>query len=157
MLPATFSGPVEHGHPSTPRPHMQIQWWVRLGLALCAVALLTLNWAMRRERVAPAEVDSGAVSDDGDDAEPRLINEGWHITNMATAHGAFVIEVEAADPSQTEAIARALVEPIQEDYDEILVYVHTLGDDSDLPARRMQWTPAEGYVEIAYDQPSPDR
>jgi hypothetical protein len=93
-------------------------------------------------------VDASADTPDHGD-QPRLVNEGWHIRNMATAHGAFVIEVESENPTQTDAIARSLIEPIRDDYDEILVYVNTPG--SDLPARRMQWTPGGGYLEIDYD------
>ena len=77
--------------------------------------------------------------------------------NMATAHGAFVIEVEAEDPEQTGTISRALVEPIKDDYAEILVYINRMGDDSDLPARRVQWTARDGYVELSYDQPETER
>ena len=134
---------------------MHIRWWVRLGLAGCAVALLAVNWASRGESAATGSPDRpmAAVADDPDHAgEPLLVNEAWHIRNMATAHGAFVIEVEAEDPSQAETIARTLIEPIKDDYDEVLVYVNQRGDDSDLPARRMQWTPSQGYVEIIYDQ-----
>ena len=97
----------------------------------------------------PATGDSPAAWPD----EPSLVNDGWYVRNMATAHGAFVIEVEAEDPEQTEAISRALVEPIKDDYAEILVYINRLGDDSDLPARRVQWTPRDGYVELTYDRP----
>ena len=117
--------------------------------------LLVVNWAVRREPTATVSADravAAAAEVPERAGEPLLVNEGWHIRNMATAHGAFVIEVEAEDPSQTEAIARALIEPIQDRYDEILVYVDKQGDESDLPARRMQWTPAGGYVEITYDQ-----
>ncbi len=140
--------------------------WIRLGLAACAVGLLVVNWAVHREstqtvstdRPAAAATDdadepSGAADASGDREEPLLVNDGWHIRNMATAHGTFVIEIEAEDLTQTETIARALIEPIQDDYPEILVYVNKLGDDSDLPARRMQWTPGGGYVEITYDPP----
>jgi hypothetical protein len=128
----------------------------RLVLALCAVALLVLNWTMRRDgapTVAPREPVAALTDASDQDGELRLVNQGWHITDMATAHGAFVIEVEAEDPSRTAEIARALVEPIKDDYVEILVYVNRLGDDSDLPARRMQWTPSQGYIELTYDQP----
>ncbi len=139
---------------------IKLGWAVRLGLVSCVVALAALNWTIRQDP-APGGVDTGlsatsvGASDRTD--EPLLINESWHIRNMATAHGAFVIEVEAEDPSQADTIARALVEPIKHDYDEVLVYVNQRGDDSDLPARRIQWTPSEGYVEIAYDQTGPDR
>ncbi len=148
--------------------------WLRLGLLGCAVALLVLNWNIRR---APLDTGGDAAAgeaageleivtldalpegtpDPGADPDgPSLVNEGWYVRNMATAHGAFVIEVEAEDPEQTETISRALIEPIKDDYAEILVYVNRMGDDSDLPARRVQWTPRDGYVELSYDQePAP--
>ena len=145
--------------------------WFRLGLVGCALALLVLNWNIRRAPLdtggeAPAGEAAGeleivtldalpeaAPDRAADPGGPSLVNEGWYVRNMATAHGAFVIEVEAEDPAQTEAISRALVEPIKDDYAEILVYINRMGDDSDLPARRVQWTPRDGYVELSYDQP----
>lgn len=146
-----------------------LAWPFRLGLAGCAVALLALNWAVRREPadggpdLGPTAVNAGggteAVGNDTSDptADPLLVNEGWQIRNMATAQGTFVIEVDADDPSRTATIARTLIEPIKADYDEILVYVSKSDDDSDLPARRVQWTPRDGYVELTYDPPPPDR
>ena len=145
--------------------------WFRLGLAGCAVALAVLNWNIRRAPVEtgadapPAELEIvtlDALPDQppdraADPDEPSLVNEGWYVRNMATAHGAFVIEVEAEDPEQTETISRALIEPIKDDYAEILVYVNRMGDDSDLPARRVQWTPRDGYVELSYDAPEAGR
>jgi len=133
---------------------MKIMWLVRFGLVACAIALAVLNWRIRQ----PPASDAGAggfevVTLDRlpDDAgEPQLINEAWEITDMATAHGAFVIEVEADDPTRTDEIARSLIEPIKDDYEEILVYVNQRGDDSELPARRMQWTRGGGYVEMAF-------
>ena len=139
---------------------IRLGWRIRLGLVGCAVGLLVVNWAVRREspQTGSATRPAAAAADDLDHVgEPLLDNESWHIRNMATAHGAFVIEVEAEDPTETETIARALVEPIRNDYDEILVYVNMRGDESDLPARRMQWTPDGGYVEITYDEPARDR
>lgn len=102
---------------------------------------------------APAPATGGPATPAAAPDGPSLVNDGWYVRNMATAHGAFVIEVEAEDPEQTEAISRALVEPIKDDYAEILVYINRLGDDSDLPARRVQWTPRDGYVELTYDRP----
>ena len=134
---------------------ISLGWWIRLGLGGLAVALLTLNWAVRRSPLATVSSDrpvAAAAGIQDQASQPLLVNAGWHIRNMATAHGVFVIDVEAEDPTQTAAIARTLIEPIRDDYDEVLVYVHTPG--SDLPARRMQWTPGGGYLEIAY---APDR
>ena len=136
---------------------IRLGWRIRLGLAGCAVALLAVNWAVRRSPTATVSSDRpvAALADTPDHAgELLLVNEDWHIRNMATAQGAFVIEVEAEDPTQTEAIARALIEPLRDDYDEILVYVSSLADDPDVPARRIRWTPGGGYLEITHD---PDR
>ena len=145
---------------------IRLGWWVRLGLAGCAVGLLAMNWAVRREPRPPVSSDSlvtaGADGPDGA-GESVLVNDAWRVRSMATTDAAFVIEVEVAveaeaeGPTQIETIARALVEPIQDRYDEIRVHLYVLDDDSGLPARRMQWTPAGGYVEIAADQPEPDR
>ena len=139
-----------------------LRGWIRVGLIGCAIALLFLNWTLRRvptetgaenfEVVTLDELPSTTGEASGNVDDPLLVNDDWYVRNMATAHGAFVIEVEAKDPSQTETIARTLIEPIKDDYAEILVYVNQLGDESDLPARRMQWTPRDGYVEISYDQ-----
>ena len=162
--------------PRTPTPlpvllGLGLRAWLRLGLAGCAVALLVLNWNIRRAPVESGRPDAGgelevvtldalpdrAPERAADPDEPSLVNEGWYVRNMATAHGAFVIEVEAEDPEQTETISRALIEPIKDDYAEILVYINRMGDDSDLPARRVQWTPRDGYVELSYDQPETER
>ena len=143
-------------------------WWVRLGLAGCAVGLLVMNWAVRREPSPPVSSDRlVAVAADSPDlaGESPLVNDGWRVRSMATTGGAFVVEVEvevaveaeAEDPTQIETIARALVEPIRDRHDEILVSVSTLGDESALPTRRMRWTPGGGYVEFTDDQPERDR
>ncbi len=134
--------------------NINLGWSVRIGLVVCIVALLALNWLARRDPsgMGPSTGPVGATGTGNATTGPLLVNDDWQIRNMATAQGAFVIEVEAEDPSQVEAIARALIEPIKADYDEILVYVSRVDDPSDLPARRMQWTPQDGYVEIAYGQ-----
>ena len=138
-----------------------LRGWIRIGLVGSAIALLFLNWTLRSvptetgtanfEVVRLDELPPPGGEASGNVDDRLLVNDDWYVRIMATAHGAFVIEVEAKDPSQTETIARTLIEPIKDDYAEILVYVNQLGDDSDLPARRMQWTPRDGYVEISYD------
>ena len=104
-----------------------------------------------------ADEPNGTADATGNRKDPLLVNDGWHIRSMATAHGTFVIEIEAEDPAQTETIARALIEPLRDDYTEIFVYVNRLGDESEPLARRMQWTPGGGYVETIFDQPELDR
>ena len=84
------------------------------------------------------------------DALP-LVNESWRIAEMATAHGAFTVEVEVADGVDTAALARELIRPLQDRYTEVLVYFHARGAGGDLPRLRVQWTPEHGYVETRYE------
>ena len=56
------------------------------------------------------------------------------IVEMATAHGAFTIEVEMAEGVDTDEIARSLIQPLQDRYAEVLVYFHARDAQTDLPA-----------------------
>ena len=84
-----------------------------------------------------------------DDALP-LVSESWRIAEMATAHGAFTIEVEVADEVDAAALARELIRPLQDRYTEVLVYFHARDSAGDLPRLRVQWTAEHGYVETHY-------
>ena len=90
--------------------------------------------------VAPAQPPAG-------EASLRLVNEDWRIVEMATAHGAFTIEVEMAEGVDTAEVARSLIQPLQDRYAEVLVYFHARDAQTDLPEIRVQWTAAGGYVE----------
>ena len=79
-----------------------------------------------------------------------LVSDDWAILKMATAHGAFTIEVDVSPRVDTARLSRLLVEPLQENYAEILVYFYDRSVDTDLPMLRVQWTAAEGYAEIQY-------
>ena len=93
----------------------------------------------------------------GDTASPStpdhalpLVSESWRIAEMATAHGAFTIEVEVADEVDAAALARELIRPLQDRYTEALVYFHARDSAGDLPRLRVQWTAEHGYVETHY-------
>jgi hypothetical protein len=79
-----------------------------------------------------------------------LDNAEFSILEMATAHGAFTIEVEVDADADTQVISRQLVEPIHTRYAEVLVYFYDRAGDGELPMRRVQWTEAGGYTEIEY-------
>ncbi len=83
---------------------------------------------------------------------PAVVNDAWRIVKMATALDVFTIEVEVVDLETSSEVARALVEPLQDRYAEILVYVYADGEGGGgyLPSTRIQWTAAEGFVEIDY-------
>ena len=82
--------------------------------------------------------------------EMPLDNEQYSILEMATAHGAFTLEVEVDAGADTLAIARQLIEPIKEQYAEVLVYLYDRSGDGELPMRRVQWTDGTGYTDVEY-------
>ena len=84
------------------------------------------------------------------EASLLLVNDNWRIVEMATAHGAFTIEVEMAEGVDTDEIARSLIQPLQDRYAEVLVYFHARDAQTDLPQLRVQWTAGGGYVETRY-------
>ena len=111
---------------------------------LAAIAVPLLAWG-------------GCAGSGGDAAGPAapadalpLVNEHWRIAEMATAHGAFTVEVEVADGVDTAALARELIGPLQDRYTEVLVYFHARDAGGDLPRLRVQWTAEHGYVETHY-------
>ena len=83
---------------------------------------------------------------------PALVNERWRIVKMAMAHDIFTIEVEVSDVLNASAVARELVEPLQAQYAEILVYVYAAGEGTGghVPLKRIEWTNATGFSELAY-------
>ena len=83
---------------------------------------------------------------------PALVNERWQILKMAMAQDIFTIEVEVSDVLNASAVARELVDPLQLQYAELLVYVYAAGEGSGgyLPLKRIEWTDADGFSELAY-------
>ncbi len=76
---------------------------------------------------------------------------GWTVTRSYSAHHMMVVVVETDRPATGPHIARQLVEPLKDYYDEVLIYVRTPGRPADeLAARRIQWTKRNGYVEMIY-------
>ena len=70
---------------------------------------------------------------------------------MATAHGAFTIEVAVDSDADTLSIAEQLIEPIITQYVEILVYFYDRAGEGELPLSRVQWTNNQGFTEVDYE------
>jgi hypothetical protein len=85
--------------------------------------------------------------------KPGTGQPGWTVTRAYSAHHTMVVEVEAEPSSQALAIAREVVEPLRNRYDEVLVYTRRRGAPD--AARRVQWTPRGGYVEMDLARGSP--
>ena len=76
----------------------------------------------------------------------------WTATSAQSAMREMVVHVEAFDVSKAGQIAATIVEPRRAQFDDILVYVHRVGDGAGLAARRVEWTPRGGYEEIVYSK-----
>ena len=111
--------------------------------AVIAVSLVAIAGCVGGAGETPAQPPAG-------DASLLLVNDDWQIVEMATAHGAFTIEVEMAEGVDTDEIARSLIQPLQNRYAEVLVYFHARDAQTELPELRVQWTAAGGYVETRY-------
>ena len=86
-------------------------------------------------------------------SRPLAVQSGWRVVDHLSAEHVSVIHVETDRIREARQIAVALVEPIKQDYTEMLVYFHRPGRRHLLPARRVQWSPLGGYTETVYEQP----
>ena len=118
-------------------------WVERSMRAAISISLLAIAGCGGGAGEAPAQPPAG-------EASLLLVNKDWRIVEMATAHGAFTIEVEMAEGVDTAEVSRSLIQPLQDRYAEVLVYFHARDAQTDLPQLRVQWTAAGGYVETRY-------
>lgn len=72
----------------------------------------------------------------------------WSVTHAQASQGALVVEADVLDLAESLTSARAIVEPVRGRYTEVLVYLRQSGATGHFAARRVQWTPTGGYVEI---------
>ena len=77
----------------------------------------------------------------------------WSVTSTKSAMRGMVVNVDAFDVKGARHIAETIVEPRRAKFDVILVYVHRVGGRGSLPARSVEWSRRDGYVETRY----PDR
>jgi len=75
----------------------------------------------------------------------------WTLTEHLTAHHVLIAHVETTHLDESLRIAHTIAEPRKTKFVEVLVYFHRPGRPDTLPPRRVQWTPAQGYVETVYD------
>lgn len=76
----------------------------------------------------------------------------WTVTEHLSAHHVLIAQVETDHLQDALSIAQQLTEPVKEKYAEVMIYFHRPGRPDTLPPRRVQWTPARGYVETRYGE-----
>jgi hypothetical protein len=108
--------------------------------------------ALQRSVPAPARLPYGpatsALARSLNDSRPDGMAVRWAVVSAAAAQHAMVMDVEAIDVSDALRISVTIVEPVREKYGEVLVYFRKAGERHTV--RRVQWTPAAGYVELVY-------
>ena len=77
---------------------------------------------------------------------PSMRGLGWQVIDYLSALGVLIVDVETHRLDEALGIARALVHPLEDSYIEVLVYFRAPG--AELAAKRVQWTPAGGYLEL---------
>ena len=75
----------------------------------------------------------------------------WSVTRAQASQGALIVTADVLDMSESLDVAQQIVEPVQAKYTEVLIYLHQYGAKTQYAARRVQWTPGEGYKETALD------
>jgi hypothetical protein len=76
----------------------------------------------------------------------------WAVTETLSAHFVLISHVETQYLEEAMSIARQLTDPVKARYSEVLIYFHRPGRPDTLPPRRVQWTPAHGYIETIFDE-----
>ena len=79
---------------------------------------------------------------------PSMRGLGWQVADYLSALQVLVVKVETYRLDEAMDIAAELVDPLQDGYSEVLVYFHYPHET--LAAKRVQWLPASGFVEIDF-------
>jgi hypothetical protein len=74
----------------------------------------------------------------------------WSVTHAHASQGALVVQAVMPNPADALSNAREIVDPVRSRYSEVLVYVRRSSAPGSQASRRVQWTPASGYVETIF-------
>ena len=124
-----------------------VAWLAAMGLF---AALVVWSARPRPTPTPPALTDLVRALNRMETPSPFAKHEPWTVTRATSARHAMVIDVEADKPEDAQKIAGELVEPLRAKYEEVLIYVRPIGSPRDAVTRRIEWTPAGGFVETAY-------
>ena len=124
-----------------------VAWLTAFGLFAALV-----DWAARPRPTPtpPALTDLVRALNKMETPSPFAKHEPWIVTRATSARRAMVIDVEADTPEDAQAIAVEIVEPLRAKYEEVLIYVRPIGSPVNAVTRRVQWTPADGFVQTIY-------
>ena len=78
----------------------------------------------------------------------------WRTLGHQSHLEALVVEIEARDLRDAEAIARRVVDPVSAAFSEVLVYVQTEPHDRLVRVRRVRWTRNSGFETLDFSSPA---
>jgi hypothetical protein len=130
-----------------------IGWLIGAGVAVLVLGGMFLAMEQVSSDVRRLNSSKGAgntLAYNINKSQPPRLWPAWSVLAAHAAHHAMVVEVEALRVENAREIAREIVGPVRDKgYQEILIYIYKAGDHN-AAARRIQWTPLNGYVESAF-------
>ena len=79
--------------------------------------------------------------------QPLMGGPGWRVISSRSVQGVLIVEVETEGTEGGADLAARIIDPARARHVEALVYFRRPGET--LADRRVQWTPAGGYVTLA--------
>jgi hypothetical protein len=124
-----------------------VAWVAALGLFAAF-----LQWFARpTHHLSPAQNAASDLVRALNRASPTTRNSpAWVVTRATSAYHTMVIDLNAEHPEDARQIAAAIVMPVQDRYEELLIYIKAVDTSKDPMVRRIQWTRQGGYVENDY-------
>ena len=84
---------------------------------------------------------------------PSMRGLGWQVVDYLSAHRVLVVKIQTYRMDEAMDITIELIDPLQNGYSEVLVYFHH--PHTALAQKRVQWTPASGFIEIDFSDFQP--
>ena len=122
-------------------------------LWLTAIVLFAaaLQWS-GRARPAPPPAPVTALARSLNRLQSNETQQRWYVIKATSAHHVMVLDVETEHVDEAASIAAEIVDGARRSaYEEILIYVRMIGNGHGPAVRRVQWTPAGGFVETTLE------
>ena len=84
---------------------------------------------------------------------PSMRGLGWQVVDYLSAHRVLVVKIQTYRMDEAMDITIELIDPLQNGYSEVLVYFHH--PHTALAQKRVQGTPASGFIEIDFSDFQP--
>jgi hypothetical protein len=122
------------------------------GLGAMSIFAAGLVWSGGPHRGPPEEISTHTLVEQLNTARP--VDRRWTVSHAVSFRRVMVVDVETRHVEDARAIAARIVEPVRRlEYDEILIYFRETSDRKAVAARRVQWRPDSGFVELLIGGP----